>query len=107
MISPILNALGLMKRSEHEAVKLRSAADGQLIRRLIDERDDWQGRFKLAATDLAKQAEEIAHFDECEKRLDADRNFWREQALRDERPAQMWRDYLKRSRDRKKGVGRG
>lgn len=46
MIPRALNAplswIGLMRVSEHEAVKLRSAADDQLIRRLTDERDDWK-----------------------------------------------------------------
>lgn len=109
-MSKLLNALGLMKRSEHEAVE--------------QDRDDWRdksmeqsveiseltAKFKLASTDLAKQAEEIKGARQAIE-------YWKSEAVaaRNEanalRPyALKWRDYLKRSRDRKeakKGVSRG
>lgn len=60
MISPILNALGLMKRSEHEARMDAYRDDWQaLLDNVIEDRDAWEAKFKLAATDLAKQAEEL------------------------------------------------
>ncbi|WP_440860746.1 hypothetical protein [Sphingopyxis sp. 22461] len=82
-----------------------------LLDNVIEDRDAWEAKFKLAATDLAKQAEEIAGLKDAAHRegvrynqLASDRNNWREQALRDEQPANMWRNSLKRSRHRKKGV---
>lgn len=157
MISRALNALGLVTRVEHERLcderfeSLEGMIDSrnETIETITADRDnwraiardrllmvnnlsagaeEWQAKFKLAATDLAKQAEEIAALgaerseliDLAAGRLamnqrltvsmahmETDRNMWREQALRDEHPANMWRNSLKRSRDRKKGVGRG
>ena len=60
MISRALSALGLMKRSEHEARMDAYRDDWQaLLDNVIEDRDAWEAKFKLAATDLAKQAEEI------------------------------------------------
>lgn len=60
MIARALSALGLMKRSEHEAVKRQAAADKQLIEHLRADVAAYDAKFKLAAANLAKQADEIA-----------------------------------------------
>lgn len=150
MISPILNALGLMKRSEHEEIvadndekaytawaKMANERDDMKMYR-----DDWQqkhnsvvGKLKRATTDLAKQAEEIEAYKEGAKALSriidsgveeikaqqglvsalTEKNVELVSKLETARrecdalrhDANMWRNSLKRSRDRKKGVGRG
>lgn len=68
MIARALSALGLMTMSEHERIVAENdnrAYDSWI--RMINERDFYvdeykalEAKFKLAATDLAKQAEEIA-----------------------------------------------
>ena len=121
MISRALNAL-------RDVFRYRSLSDEMTIERLTAERDVERERFKLAATDLAKQAEDI-------KMLNMDRGHWRDDCLAQKglvsalteknvelvskletargecdalrHDANMWRNSLKRSRDRKKGVGRG
>ena len=120
----ILAKFGLMKRSEHEAV---AKANKGLLRDILAER----AKFKLAATDLAAQAEEIAAYKEGAAILHkavTDRGVenerltlgWEkcasdlilvrrqlddsEAELALTRPdAQKWRAYLKRSRDRRAG----
>lgn len=84
MISRALNALGLMTRAEHEQIvfdldergyKQWEASTNNLEAawyhrdQALDERDDALAKFKLAATDLAKQAEEIAAYKEGAKAL--------------------------------------
>lgn len=65
MISPILNALGLMTRAEHErALNAVSSSHNHWQ----SEARKFEAKFKLAATDLAKQAEEIEAY-----KQDADR----------------------------------
>lgn len=62
MIARALNALGFGRKSKPTAI----ASNDQALRAMTASRDDWKRlaeetgeRFKLAVTDLAKQAEEI------------------------------------------------
>lgn len=142
MIARALSLLGLMKRSEHAAEKLRIA--NSYAARIFGLEDDLrvareslkiekdagaeaEERFKRAATDLAEQAGEIArqddtiermaweikrHEDEIRERKQVQYDLARArleiEALRPD--ALKWRNYLKRSRDRKagkKGVANG
>lgn len=64
---------------------------------------DWEAKFKKAITDLAAAREEIAHLDECEKRLDADRNHWRAEANSLRPDAEAMRRKRERDRNRRKG----
>lgn len=64
--------------------------------RAIQDRDSAEAKFKLAATDLAKQAEEIEEWKTLANDLGAI-----VEATKDD--AQKWRAYLKRSRDRRAG----
>lgn len=115
MISRALNALGLMTVSEHERIvdELDQVTYSQW-RNAQTDLDKMDAKFKLAATDLAKQAEEIANYRQLMER--ADHQLDQSGEMLDEARAEidalrhdanMWRNSLKRSRDRKKGVGRG
>lgn len=59
ILTRVLNAIGLMTRAEHEAVKRQAVADKKLIEHVRADRAAYDAKLKLAATDLAKQAEEI------------------------------------------------
>lgn len=87
----LLQALGLMRVSEQP----------------VDPETDWEAKFKKAITDLAAAREEIAHLDECEKRLDADRNHWRAEANSLRPDAEAMRRKRERDRDRRKGKVNG
>lgn len=113
MIAHALSALGLMKRSEHEEL-IENSVSFHLrnYRSLQRHCDDLKAKFKLAATDLAKQAEEIANYRQLMER--ADHQLDQSGEMLDEARAEidalrhdanMWRNSLKRSRVRKKGVG--
>lgn len=80
-----LSLIGLMRLSEHDAVKPQAEADAQDLRRMTVDRDDWKassarwkGRFMNAISDLATAREEIAALrPDAEKhraKLDRDRN---------------------------------
>lgn len=140
MTSLILNALGLMTRVEHERLcderfeSLEGMIDSrnETIETITADRDnwraiardrllmvnnlsagaeEWQAKFKLAATDLAKQAEEIADLREAAHRegvrfneLASDRDNWRQECL-DLRPdALLWRNA--RDKRAKRGGGK-
>lgn len=91
ILTKALSAIGLMRVSEHEATCR------PLRERLFDseqKRIHWQGeaneanaKFKQAITDLEAKVRE------CDG--------WKAAALAMEPDALKWRDYLKRSRDRK------
>lgn len=110
MIARALSALGLMKRSEHERIVAENddrAYDSWI--KMINERDFYvdeykvlEAKFKLAATDLAKQADELndakLHIDHLgitflQSLADAVQDY--------QADALKWRNSLKRSRDRK------
>lgn len=113
-----------MFRKTHEAEIAEYATD---LKRANEARDnwrdsskEWEAKFKLAATDLAKQAEEIAGLQKLANGLNAEmdkvvheRNAWKQTAttyaeeiaaLR--HPAQKWRDKLARDRAARKGAGK-
>lgn len=132
MISRALNALGLMRRAEHEEfVQIAGEALGNSERDVKAAQSEIAA-YKEGASVLHKEIDRLKiGWNQCgdgtkamriardeavamNKKLvtsmagiETDRNNWREQALRDEQPANMWRNSLKRSRDRKKGVGNG
>lgn len=62
----LLHTLGLMTRKEHErkvlALESHIAFADNAVERLEGERDRLDDKFKLAVTDLEKQAEEIAGY---------------------------------------------
>ncbi|WP_156416622.1 MULTISPECIES: hypothetical protein [unclassified Sphingopyxis] len=93
-MNKLLNALGLGPDDRIERLtNERNAA--------LAERDVERERFKKAITDLAAAREEIAHLDECEKRLDADRNHWRAEANSLRPDAEAMRRKRERDRNRK------
>lgn len=105
MISRALSALGLMRISEYEDIASMTDA---MVGVLAGERDEALERFKLAATDLAKQAEEIEalrfslSFACSSADRDDDTIIGLQAEITSLRPdAQKWRASLKRSRDRK------
>lgn len=114
----VLKALGLMRVSEH--LSMLDRAD----RYLNDKDREIRGlndKYKRAVTDLAAQADEIAAFPEklgaaiaMNKRLadsmasiEADRNHWRDQALRDAPDAEAMRAKRKRDRDYQRAKATG
>ena len=118
MIARALSLLGLMKRSEHERLKNEAInAYCRLNDSLRDERNSAQAELKRVAWDIAgykssiaEQADEIAALKaESDTRYDLLSSACAEiEALRPD--ALKWRNYLKRSRDRKagkKGVANG
>lgn len=107
MIALALKSLGLMRVSEHEALLADAKADvawhESVAHGYSIQLADVTAKFKRAATDLAAQAEET---DRLRAELGAEAlaiaGLHNEiMALRPD--AQKWRDYLKRSRDRKAG----
>lgn len=101
----LLHTIGLMTRAEHERIvqaeilqsikAANRASDEKGFRFKAEKRaDELEAKFKRAVTDLAAQAEEIAEWKTIANDLGAI-----VEATKDD--ARKWRDYLKRSRDRK------
>lgn len=120
----LLKALGLMRVSELLNLFGRKKAEDPTPAQAPAPEIDWEAKFKRAATDLAAQAEEIeglrgdvvaaekAADDFKRKLIDAEHEIAAysngakilHDAIEALTPdAQKWRDYLKRSRDRKAG----
>lgn len=98
MIARALNALGFGRKPMPTAI----ASNDQALRATTASRDDWKRlaeetgeRFKLAATDLAKQAEEIAGLHRSNAGFAA-----QVEALRPD--AEAWRDRQRKSADYEK-----
>ena len=68
-----------------------------------DSSKEWEAKFKVAATDLAKQAEEIADLKDDLRFADAVLAAQKRDVDAFKADAQKWRNSLKRSRDRKAG----
>lgn len=104
----LLQAIGLMRVSEHERIVEQRDNDAYASwNKALNARDHFEDKFKKAITDLAAAREEIAHLDECEKRLDADRNHWRAEANSLRPDALAMRRKRQRDRDRRKGKVNG
>lgn len=126
MIALALKALGLMRVSEHERI---TSLFFEQIEIIDSECDDWEAKFKRAATDLAAQAEEREGFqrqyrkdilekailrnrvETAESEIDELKGCFNQRladAVQDyQGDAQKWRNSLKRSRDRKAAKNRG
>lgn len=112
MIALALKSLGLMRVSEHEAATLRLeesiASREREIDHVVSERNEALAKFKRAATDLAKQAEELNEAKLHIDHLGITFNQRLADAVQDyQGDAQKWRNSLKRSRDRKAAKNRG
>lgn len=110
-----LKLIGAVSAAEHKSAIADVQADADRHQRCFEgaviERDEFEAKFKLAISDLAAKSEELS---EANKKLAStarDRNHWREQAERDEEPAQKWRDRaareLQRGQAKRDAAGKG